>query len=145
MRRIMQGRLNNVFVPATQSQQQTGTETTPYVSPANEHYHNAAAKGWAYVLMSGLTPILITGYNLNVSGTAAGIVNFNFTVAMASGTYVPVATVITATGVTNATPQITQGFGTTSFQVTVRNPGGGGGTTSTFTGMTVVVYGFISA
>lgn len=97
MRRTMQNRLNEVFVPATQSDQETGTDTVRYVSPSVQHYHPSAAQAWGSILLSGANAVLATGYNIATASGTGGQVNITFTNQFASNIIGCIATVQTTT------------------------------------------------
>lgn len=59
---------------ASQSDQETGTSTTKYVTPAVQHNHPSAAKFWAYVTVAAGTPTLQTSYNVtSITDSGAGL------------------------------------------------------------------------
>ena len=76
----------DIPVVATQANQETATSTTTFVSPGRQQYHASAAKAWAYSTSGGT----VSGsYNItSVTDGAAGVLTFNFTVAMSSANYV---------------------------------------------------------
>lgn len=80
----------DIPVVATQANQETATSTTTFVSPGRQQYHPSAAKAWAYSDASGT----VSGsYNISsVTDAGAGLLTFNFTVAMSSANYVAHAT-----------------------------------------------------
>lgn len=142
MRRVFQPTLNPLQA-ADQTVQQTGTDTIQYVSPAVQQYHLSAAKAWAHVLMSGITPILMTGYNVaTVSGPTTGMVNMAFTNPMASAFYHANAVIIHTSGSTNAAAQI--GSISTSGNLVIFVKNGSGSLTSIFTGLMIEVNGLSS-
>ena len=65
---------------AAQSDQETGTSTTTYVSPGRQQFHPSAAKCWAYVTVSGGTPTLQVNYNIT-SITDQGVGDLTITIA----------------------------------------------------------------
>lgn len=66
---------------ATQAEQEAGTDTTRAVTPGRQHYHQSAAKFWAYVTVSGGTPTLATSYNVtSITDNSTG----NLTVTIAT-------------------------------------------------------------
>lgn len=72
---------------AAQSDQETATSTTTYVSPGIQQYHPSSAKMWARVNQSG-TQTLASSYNVSsVTDTGVGRTRFNFTTALSSTTF----------------------------------------------------------
>lgn len=81
-----------VLSEATQSDMETGTSTSTYVSPAKAQYHPSAAKAWARITYSGGTPSVSLGYNVSsLTDTGTGIVTVNFTTAFSGTTYAIIA------------------------------------------------------
>lgn len=73
---------------ATQSDQETSTSTTTYVSPGRQQYHPSAAKAWVQLYHSSGTPTILSSYNVtSLTDVAVGRVGVNFTVAMSSADY----------------------------------------------------------
>ena len=59
---------------AAQSDQETSTSTTTFVSPARQQFHPSAAKCWAYVTVSAGTPTLQASYNItSITDTGVGL------------------------------------------------------------------------
>jgi hypothetical protein len=82
---------------ATQSEQETGTDTTKVVTPGRQHFHPCSAKAWAAVTVSGGTPTLSKGYNVaSITDNGAGDFTINFTTALSDALYAAVATVLEA-------------------------------------------------
>lgn len=78
---------------ATQSDQETATSTTTYVSPGTQQYHPSAAKMWCYATYSGSTPVNNASYNQSsITDSNTGLMTHNFTVAFSSTSYVPLVT-----------------------------------------------------
>lgn len=78
---------------ATQSDQETATSTTTYVSPGRQQYHPSAAKMWCYATYSGSTPVNNASYNQSsITDTNTGLMTHNFTVSFSSANYVPLVT-----------------------------------------------------
>lgn len=71
---------------ATQSDQETSTSTTTYVSPGRQQYHPSAAKAW--VRFTGITTTTITSsYNVSsLTDNGTGDTTINFTVSFSSAT-----------------------------------------------------------
>lgn len=139
----MQNRLNNVFVPATQSDQETGTNTERYVAPVTQKYSKSAVQAWAYTLLSATGSALMTGYNIStVSMPAVGMYTFFFTNAMASANYSVVGTPITTSGSIQAIANA-HTLTTASFIVYVKS-GNTGALISTHVGLNVQVNGLLA-
>lgn len=84
-----QGNWSAVSAPtaASQSDQETGTSTTVYVSPGRQQYHQSAAKFWSKFDGTG-TPSSITSYNLSsITDNGVGDYTLNFTVSFSSANY----------------------------------------------------------
>ena len=138
MRRVFQPRLN-ALQAADQTAQEAATDTIVYVSPAEQHYHRSAAKAWAHILLSGATPVLVTGYNIaTVSGPASGMINVAFTTPMASAFYAVSLDTIQTSGGNNAVAYV--GSQTTSGNIVIYVKTPGAGTlTSLYVGVDVTV------
>jgi hypothetical protein len=65
---------------AAQSDQETATSTTTYVSPGRQQFHPSAAKCWGYVTVSSGTPTLAASNNIT-SITDAGLGLLTVTIA----------------------------------------------------------------
>lgn len=64
---------------ATQAQQETGTDTTAYVTPGRQHFHRGHPKFWASVSVAGGTPTLVSSYNVSgISDTGTGQLTISF-------------------------------------------------------------------
>lgn len=62
-----------VVSEATQSDMETGTSTTTYVSPAKAQFHQSASKAWLYMKYSTGTPQITAGYNItSITDAATG-------------------------------------------------------------------------
>lgn len=73
---------------ATQSDQETATSTTTFVSPGRQQYHPSAAKAWIRWNHQSGTPTSLASYNItSLTDTATGIAQANFTVAFSSANY----------------------------------------------------------
>lgn len=71
---------------AAQSDQETATSTTTYVSPGRQQYHPSASKAWLYMTYSGGTPQLTASYNItsitdNGTGDATIVIATDFSSA----------------------------------------------------------------
>jgi len=79
---------------ATQSDMETGTSTTTWVSPGRQHFHKSACKAWATV-QAGVSPSVLEGYNISASVTrnGTGDYTFTFSTAMSTSNYAVVGTV----------------------------------------------------
>lgn len=79
-------------VAASQSDQETGTSTTVYVSPGRQQYHPSAAKAWFSWTYSAGTPVIDQSYNVtSLTDTGVGVVVANLTVAMSTTKFPPFA------------------------------------------------------
>lgn len=111
---------------AAQSDQETATSTTTYVSPGRQHYHPAAAKAWVAFNGTGTIAILAS-YNVSsISDGGAGAYTVNFTTSFSSGNYGcsgAVASVTTGSA-SNPIMQIgSRAAGTFAFNVIRRSDG----------------------
>lgn len=85
---------STVPVSATQSQQETGTSTTVYVSPGTQHFHPSASKAWGLVTVSGGTPTLSTAYNItSITDTNVGQLTVTIDNDFSSTNYAIIASV----------------------------------------------------
>jgi hypothetical protein len=87
---------------ASQSDQETGTSNTLFVTPGVQHFHPSACKGWGKAAGSGS---LTTGYNMDaVSDTGTGRLGVNITTDISSANYAIISSVsCVATTLTVAT------------------------------------------
>ena len=86
---------------AAQSDQETGTSTTKYVSPGRQQYHPSAIKAWVSFVTRGTNGAATINSSYNVSGvsrTAAGTYQVTFTTAMSSANYTVVGMAEVAIG-----------------------------------------------
>lgn len=75
-------------VAATQAQQEAGSATTSYVTPAVQQSHPSAAKAWFALNWSGGTPTNLASYNVtSYTDTGTGTVTVNLTTAFSSASY----------------------------------------------------------
>lgn len=73
---------------AAQSDQETSTSTTTYVSPGRQQFHPSAAKCWAYVTVSGGTPTLAASYNItSITDTGDGILTITIATDFSSANW----------------------------------------------------------
>lgn len=73
---------------ATQSDMETGTSTTTYVSPAKAQFHASAAKAWVRFLVSAGTPSIDSSYNVSsVGDNNVGDYTINFTTSFSDAKY----------------------------------------------------------
>jgi len=92
---------------ASQSDQETGTSTTKFVSPGRQHYHQSAAKAWAVTTWSAGTPTIDTSYNIaSISDDGTGLFTYTYTTAFSSANYAVFGQVMVNTG--GAAGSITQ-------------------------------------
>jgi hypothetical protein len=74
-----------IQTPATQSDMETATSLTTFVTPGRQQYHPSAAKAWGVANVSGT---VAAGYNVSsVTDVGAGDIKFNFTTAFSSASY----------------------------------------------------------
>lgn len=93
--RVSSGRISvegsNVIMAsdvAAQSDQETSSSTTTFVSPGRQQYHPSAAKAWAVFPWTAGVPTLAASYNVSsLTDNAAGNVTINFSVAFSSANY----------------------------------------------------------
>lgn len=72
---------------ATQSDQETSTSTSTYVSPGRQQYHPSAAKVWASVNQTGTQAIRVS-YNVSsVTDGGTGVTTLNLTTAFSTADY----------------------------------------------------------
>lgn len=84
---------------AAQSDQETGTSTTTYVSPGRQHFPPSAVKAWALVTIAGGTPTLVASYNVSgITDNNVGDITITFTTALSSANYAVVASAQAGTG-----------------------------------------------
>lgn len=92
-----------VIAPATQAEQETGTNVIAAVTPGRQQYHPSAAKAWANWSSAGA---INTSHNVSsVTDSGAGDFTVNFTVAFSAVNY----TVVAIAADTN--PPVITGFG----------------------------------
>lgn len=97
-----------VLTEATQSDMETATSTSTYVSPSKARFHPSAAKAWLVFDASSGTPTIGRGYN-HSSFTDNGVGDFtiNFTTAFSDTNYVMIGITDAAAGATrNTTPDV---------------------------------------
>lgn len=79
---------------ATQSEQETGSSTTVFVTPGRQQYHPSAAKAWCYADTAGAVN---ASYNISsATDVGTGRIGFNFTTAFSSANYAVVVGTRTA-------------------------------------------------
>lgn len=70
---------------ATQSDQETGTSTTTFVSPGRQHFHKGHPKAWAATTWSAGTPTIDASYNIaSISDDGTGLFTYTYTTALSS-------------------------------------------------------------
>ena len=73
---------------AAQSDQETATSTTTYVSPGRQQYHPSACKGWIDVDMTSAGWTINASYNVTgVNDTSAGTGSVDWSTDLSSGNY----------------------------------------------------------
>lgn len=81
---------------ATQSDQETATSTTAFVSPGRQQYHPSASKAW---LKAGVSGNNLASYNISsLTDTGTGVLTVTYTTAMSSADYVIVCGNISPSG-----------------------------------------------
>lgn len=130
---------------AAQSDQETSTSTTTYVSPGRQQFHPSAAKAWAYFTVSGGTVTLQKNYNVtSITKNGTGDYTVNFTTAFSDALY---AAVVSGPAVSNGTVQCipAEKSGgtrtTTALQIVMLETGGAGGGAVDGTRISVVCFG----
>ena len=84
----VQGVVDLTAQSATQSDQETGTSTTTFVSPGTQEFHQSAAKAWVAVSYSGGVPTNDASYNVaSIADTAVGVCTINITTDFSSANY----------------------------------------------------------
>lgn len=74
-----------LVLPATQTQQEAATSGAVVVTPANQHHHQSAVKGWVKANTNGTAA---ASYNVaSITDTATGQMRVNWTVAFSSANY----------------------------------------------------------
>ena len=77
---------------AAQSDQETATSTTTYVSPGRQQYHPSACKGWLDVDMTSAGWTINASYNVTgVNDSGAGVGSVDWATDISSGNYCVVA------------------------------------------------------
>lgn len=100
---------------AAQSDQETGTSTTTFVSPGRQQYHPSAAKGWADIAGAGTS--INASYNVtSITDTATGHVTVNWTTAFSSANYSAVGCSKVGAGVSSFVDLSTHSTTATSFR-----------------------------
>lgn len=111
---------------AAQSDQETGTSTTTYVSPGRQQYHASACKAWVNFNGSG-TPAVVAGYNVSsITDNGSGDWTVNFTVAMSSASYAALVTPTEGGGAQGLEGMLypTSALATGSFRISVMTGNG---------------------
>lgn len=75
---------------AAQSDQETATSTTTYVSPGRQQYHPSAAKAWIKFSVSGSTLTVNASYNCTASRNSTGNYTITFDTDFSSADYAAV-------------------------------------------------------
>ncbi len=95
--------------PASQSDQETATDTAKPVTPGRQQYHPSAAKAWVKFAGSGANgaQTINASYNVSdVSRTGAGLYTVSFSTSFSSANYAAVpngyASVVLTTQIANA-------------------------------------------
>lgn len=73
---------------ATQAEQEAGTDTAPYTSPARQHFHPSAPKAWVTFSGVGASTSVISSYNVtSVTRNASGDYTITFTNPFSTSNY----------------------------------------------------------
>lgn len=90
---------NVSLTAATQAQQEAGSITTAYTSPARQQYHPSAPKAWARIVLTATVPSVGLNYNVaSVTDGGVGAYTVNFTVALSAANYPPIGSVDAGAG-----------------------------------------------
>lgn len=75
---------------AAQSDQETSTSTTTYVSPGRQQFHPSAAKAWVNANINGTSDV---SFNISsITDVATGKIGINFTTAFSTADYSAICT-----------------------------------------------------
>ena len=82
---------NVTLAAATQAQQEAGSITTAYTSPARQQFHQSAPKAWARIVVSATVPSVGLAYNVaSVTDNGVGAYVVNFTTVLSAANYPPI-------------------------------------------------------
>lgn len=85
--------LPSVATAATQSDQETASSTSVYVTPARQQFHPSAAKSWGKVTYSAGVPSAVSSYNVSsLTDLAAGDGKVNTIVSFSSANFAVMGT-----------------------------------------------------
>lgn len=86
---------------AAQSDQETSTSITTFVSPGRQQFHPSAAKCWALVTVATGTPTLVSNYNItSITDTGVGILTITIATDFSDANWCPTATLEWPSGAT---------------------------------------------
>jgi hypothetical protein len=73
---------------AAQSDQETASSTTTYVSPGRQQYHPSAAKCWAQCTVAAGVPTMNVSYNMtSITDSGTGLITFTIATDFSSANY----------------------------------------------------------
>jgi len=111
---------------ASQSDQETATSNTVYVTPGRQQFHPSSPKAWIRFNGTG-TPAIVSSYNVtSITDNGTGDYTITFTTAFSNTNYCLIATADSQIGSTNATRSVeihTLSVGSVRIQ-TVNTAGG---------------------
>lgn len=101
-------------VAASQSDQETGTSTTAFVSPGRQQFHSSACKGWCKANAVGGN---LASYNVtSIADTATGRMTVTWATDFSGSNYA-IAAAIGGTGVAGACESASPAAGTTEIRM----------------------------
>jgi len=78
----------DAIAPASQANQEAGSEAAKYVAPATQQFHPSAAKAWLYATVSGGTPTLQASYNIaSITDNGVGLLTATWDTDFSSVNY----------------------------------------------------------
>lgn len=78
----------DVPIAATQTDQETGTSTTTFVSPGRQQFHPSAAKAWGYATYAAGVPTLAANFNISgIVDNGLGDIDFTIGTDMSTGNF----------------------------------------------------------
>jgi hypothetical protein len=99
-------------LPATQTQQESGSSVSVFVSPGRQHFHPSAAKGWVY---GGFAANVFASYNVtSLTDGGAGNVTVNWATDFSSANFCAVASAVDSA---NAVSQRVNGLAAGTTQI----------------------------
>lgn len=110
---------------AAQSDQETATSTTTYVSPGRQHFHPSAAKAWVKFTSITTTSILVSYNVTSLTDNGVGDTTINFTTAFSTAHYAGAGMTFEAAASVNAGFAIKNGTTPTALAINVVTQSGG--------------------